>query len=581
VDRPAKPKAGDNVSLHSTHHRNRARRAFTPSTIAVAAALALLAGTAQAFEIDTGNPDLTIRWDNSVRLNYAQRVESRDSKIGNSALSDEGTYSFDKGDAVAKRFDLLTEFDVVYLKRFGARISATAWYDGAYGSKSRSNPNPPLSNIPSYTNNQYSGTTKRLYRGGTGEFMDAFVFGGIDLGDVPVQAKLGRHTVYWGESLLLGGNLHSVAYAQNPLDLQKGFATPGTEAKELFRPLNQLSLQAQVTDTLSLAAQALLEWESARYPEGGTYLGPVDFVFNGPDRQFIPSTAAPPGFFVSRGPASEPKQRGEWGLSARWSPKELDGTLGFYYRNFADKLPQTLVTQGPAAPGGARYNLIYADNIELFGISLAKNIAGISFGAEVSQRRNTPLNSQVLGTAIGLPAAGDTKGPRGDTWHALVNLLGTIAQTPVFDSATWAAEVQWSRWSRVRSGETLFNALGYAPCTGRDKWDGCVTKDYTGVGFAFTPNWFQVFPGVDVSAPMTYAIGVSGNSALVFGGNEGLGNYTVGVSADVQQKYRFDLKYVDFVGRYKDNGTAVTTTNGFTTYLKDRGFVSLTFKTTF
>ena len=539
------------------------------------------AGGAQAIEIETGNPDLTVRWDNSVRLNLATRVEARDDKIGNSALSDEGTYSFDKGDLVAKRFDLLSEFDVVYKKRFGARVSATAWYDGAYGSTSRSNPNAPLTNIPSYIGKQYSSTTKRLYRGGTGEIMDAFVFGGTDLGDIPVQAKLGRHTVYWGESLFLGGNLHSVAYAQNPLDLQKGFATPGTEAKELFRPLNQLSVQAQVSDTVSIAAQALLEWESARYPEGGTYLGPVDFVFNGPNRQFLSAGLG----FASRGPASEPGQRGEWGLSARWSPAWLDGTMGFYYRNFADKLPQVLLTA--AAPNASVYNLIYADNIELFGASLAKNIAGISLGAEISQRRNTPLNSQVLGVAPGLPAPGDTKGARGDTWHALVNLLGTLPKTPLFDSAAWAAEVQWSRWSKVRSGANLFNALGHAPCNAtatapaKDKWDGCVTKSYAGIGFSFTPTWFQVFPGVDLSAPTTYAIGVDGNSAVTFGGNQGLGNYTVGVSADVQQKYRFDLKYVDFVGRYKDNGTAVTATNGLTTFLKDRGFVSLTFKTSF
>ena len=116
---------------------------------------------------------------------------------------------------------------------------------------------------------------------------------------MPVQAKLGRHTLYWGESLFLGGNLHGIAYAQNPLDLQKGFATPGTEAKELFRPLNQLSVQAQVTDTLSVAAQYMLEWESARYPEGGTYLGPVDFVFNGPDRQFLSAGLG----FATRGAA--------------------------------------------------------------------------------------------------------------------------------------------------------------------------------------------------------------------------------------------------------------------------------------
>ena len=57
---------------------------------------------------------------------------------------------------------------------------------------------------------------------------------------------------------------------------------------------------------------------------------------------------------------------------------------------------------------------------------------------------------------------------------------------------------------------------------------------------------------------MTYAIGLSGNAATIFGGNQGLGNYSVGLGADVLQKYRFDLKYIDFIGHYRDNGTAVT-----------------------
>src|SRR5262249_52804067 len=67
---------------------------------AAAAALtaALAGGSALAFEFDTGNPDVSIRWDNTVRYNVGVRVEGRDSKIGNSAVSDEGTYSFDKGD---------------------------------------------------------------------------------------------------------------------------------------------------------------------------------------------------------------------------------------------------------------------------------------------------------------------------------------------------------------------------------------------------------------------------------------------------------------------------------------------------
>ena len=51
-----------------------------------------------------------------------------------------------------------------------------------------------------------------------------------------------------------------------------------------------------------------------------------------------------------------------------------------------------------------------------------------------------------------------------------------------------------------------------------------------------------------------------------------LGNYSLGLGADVQQKYRFDLKYIDWIGHYRDNGTAVQlSTNGLTTFLRDRG----------
>ena len=540
------------------------------SLTAVAVGVLLACGAAQAFEFDTGNPDLSVRWDNTVRLNYASRVENRDNRIANNQLSDEGDFAFDKGDAVAKRIDLLTELDVVWKKRHGFRVSGAGWFDDAYGNSSQSN--PAFAGITSYVNKQYSPTTKRFYHGPSGEILDAFAFSGFDLGDVPVAVKAGRHTLYWGESLFLGGHLHSISYAQNPLDLQKGFATPGTEAKELFRPLNQLSGQAQLTDTLSVAGQYLLEWESARYPEGGTYLGPVDFAFNGPDRQLL----APPATFALRGAPHEPSQHGEFGLSARWSPAALDGTVGFYYRRFADKLPQVLRTQP------TQYNMMYADDIDLYGVSFAKNIAGVSFGSEVSYRRNTPLNAVVLTNApVGNQPQGETGGPRGDTWHALANVTGTVPKTVVFDQAVWAAELQYSRWEKVRSGANLFNAVGFAPCVGRDKWDGCSTKDYVGTSFAFTPVWYQVFPGVDLSAPVTYAVGLHGNSAVTFGGNEKLGNYSIGLGADLYQKYRFDLKYIDFVGHFKNLPNGTTATNGLNTFITDRGFVSLTFRTTF
>lgn len=552
-----------------------ARPLHRRSAIAAAALAGAIGATpAQAFEFDTGNPDLTVRWDNTPRVNLGWRVEQRNDLIGNNQFYDEGTYSFDKGDLVAGRLDWFTELDVSYQKRFGGRISAQAWYDAAYGNEGRSN--PIYAPIASYVNNRYTDYTRDLYRGADAEFLDAFVFGRFDLGEVPLTVKLGRHTLYWGESLFVNGNLNGIAYAQNPLDLQKGFATPGAEAKELFRPLAQLSAQAAVTDELTLMAQVYFEWDSFRFPEGGTFLGPVDFAFRGPQQQFL----GPLGFAVNGGNI-DPDNFGDWGVGARWSPQWLDGTLGLYYRNYTDKLPQTLLTK--FGVNTSQYNLIYADGISLYGISLAKNVGGVSLGAELSYRGNTPLNSVVLGNAAagGVPAPGETNGPRGDTANGLVNVLGVIPKTALFDAATWAGELAWAHLVSVKSGEGLFMGEGYAACTGKNKWDGCSTRNYFGMSAAFTPTWYQVFPGVDLSAPMAVFVGLSGNAPTIFGGNQGNGNYAVGLGADVYQKYRFDLKYIDYFGHLKDNGSQVTAQNGFTTLLKDRGSVYLTFKTTF
>jgi hypothetical protein len=73
--------------------------------------------------------------------------------------------------------------------------------------------------------------------------------------------------------------------------------------------------------------------------------------------------------------------------------------MGFYYRNYSDKLPQVLLTT--VGPNVSQYNLIYADNIQMYGVSVAKNLFGVSTSAELSYRHNTPLFSQVLGVAPG------------------------------------------------------------------------------------------------------------------------------------------------------------------------------------
>jgi hypothetical protein len=116
---------------------------------------------------------------------------------------------------------------------------------------------------------------------------------------------------------------------------------------------------------------------------------------------------------------------------------------------------------------------------------------------------------------------------------------------------------------------------------GRDSYVAIdrVSRDYVGFAINVTPVWYQVWPGIDLSAPLSYSRGLIGNAAVAGGGSEGTGGFAIGLSADVFAKYRFDLKYTGYYGDYSTDPTTGAVNGGAT--LTDRGWWSVTFKTTF
>jgi len=549
------------------------REKLRRSVIVVGTAL-VSAGQVQAFEIGTGNEDVQIRWDNTVRYNLAERVQAQDGKITGSLNNNDGDRNFKKNSIVSNRLDLLSEFDFIYQKNHGFRVSGAAWGDAAYSNlddHSAAGSNHLINGVPA---NGLSGATERYNKGPAGELLDAFVFTKLDIGDSPLYLKAGRHTVYWGESLFLGGVINGIAYAQSPLDVAKGLSIPGAEAKELFRPLNNISANFQASNSLSLAAQYFLDWKPFRYPEAGSYLGFSDAIMGGGESVYTPLGLLP------RLSDINPKKTGDFGVSARWSPDWLDGTVGLYYRNFTDKIPQTVIDARGLAPGGPQlgYRLSYGDNIDLFGVSLSKNIGGVSVGAEISYRQNMPLNSDpvVILPGATLPEQGDTGAARGNTTHAVVNMLGQVAKTPLFDSLDWKVEFTWNTWNKVTDHEELFK--GRSGYTGIDR----VTKNSTGIGLLLEPKWYQAFPSVDLILHIAFSTGLTGVSAVAQGGAKDTGIYSVGISADVRNQYRFDLKYVGFFGKLDaSNPNATVANDSAVGYLRDRGMLVLNFKTTF
>ena len=635
--------------------RTSVRRASALS-IAVATALAL-PQVASAFEFDTGNENLSIRWDNTVRANVSVRVEAQDKNILANPNYDDGDRNFDQGHTFT-RLDLLSEFDFVWKRSLGFRVSAAGWWDPGYSNldnKSIDTANNLKNGLPSLELDTH---TQRYAEGPSAEFLDVFAFAKFNVGDAPVNLKLGQTTVYWGEGLLLGGAIHGISYSQNPIDVWKAYATPGAEAKELFRPRVGFNVQSQVSETLSVAAQYFFNWQSFdnqayRYPEAGSYLSVGDPLLWGGESFLVarnPFTASVPGaptyLRAWRGKDILPDEdTGNYGLAVRWSPQWADATMGAYYRRTYDMQAQLMLTPGfanvpsPAvctAIGGqplaataptpciinkqatnlsdlrtkgryGEYNLAFGEDVDIFGLSLSKNIGGISVGAELSYRDNMPLVSEavtVLPAPLVNPRLGQiattdvpktgTPGALGETMHGLVNLLGIVGDTPLFDTANWATELTWMTVLDVTQNEAVYkgrsnNSTKWTSYRQIDRVDG----DYFGLGVNFTPTWFQVFPGVDMFAPLSWSQGISGNAAVTQGGSESAGTFGIGIGADVRQKYRFDLKYVGVYGDYSKcprknaanpatcvNG-AMDIPNGVAAAISDRDFVALTFKTTF
>ncbi|MGH8484171.1 MAG: DUF1302 domain-containing protein, partial [Pseudomonas sp.] len=534
---------------------------------------ALACANAVAVEIDTGNDDIQLRWDNTLRYNLGMRTEGQDKAILANPNNDDGDRNFDKHRLVNNRLDILSESDLIYKGKYGARVSAALWYDAAYAGD-LDNDNVATSNHLGSDGRPATGLsryTNRYYEGPSAEWMDAFVFGEYNLGEMPLKARLGRHTVNWGESLLGAGAIHGISYGQAPLDQGKALALPGIEAKELYLPRTQLSTQLQVNPELSFAAQYFFEWRPSRVPESGSYLGFADIYQQGGE-SFILS----PSLRALHGDDIEPRDSGDWGVMTRWSPQWLDGTLGFYVRQFSDTLPQVVLL----ANARPQYFLNYADKIDMYGISLSKEVGGVSVGADLNYRRNMPLVSSAarVTSAAQLPDDGDILGARGDTLHGVLNAIGSLSPTPLYDGASWSAELTWSRWLSVNSdplnlfkGSSAYKAVP----TNID----AVTRDAYGLAINFTPTWYQVFPGGDLSMPLSFSQGINGNSAGSSGGNEDAGSYAVGLALDVYSRYGFDLKYVDYFGDYSTNPVtgAALTPSGSQAMLEDRGAVYFTF----
>ena len=143
----------------------------------------------------------------------------------------------------------------------------------------------------------------------------------------------------------------------------------------------------------------------------------------------------------------------------------------------------------------------------------------------------------------------------------------------------------FSHVQRVTKHEELFKGEGYGGCpAGQDKHYGCATKNYVGLAVSFAPQWLGVFPGWNISTPMSVDYGVNGNAATG-GGNEGKYTWKAGVKGTYDERVDVTLSYIGYGSerKYADVAGVGKTVVGGTgdVGLTDRNWVSLTLSTAF
>lgn len=525
---------------------------------------------AQAMSFETGDWDTSLN--TTVQYTMGWRTQDRNSGVANNPFYDEGDYKFDQGDMVTNRVSALVELQGIYEQNMGYRISGSAWKDFAYDDHVETNPDFTQS---SYRDDRYSSTTTKYHMRGA-ELLDAFVFYNTDAGDTPIYLKAGRFTQYWGNAFFFG--FSNIGYSQHPIDYQKSFSSPGTEVKELFLPRAQIMGTADITPELSVTAQYFLEFRPNRFPEGGTYLGPTDFLYSGPNQ----ALDLGPGF--SAGHENKPDDINDnFGVKVSWSPEWAHGDLGFYYRQFDEVQPSAFVDL--YAGGGGRVHQEFVENAKLYGVSYEVNLGPVSTGLEVSYRQDTGLSSALLNNQPGVPY---NKGATGDIANVIVNGLYTLGKTPLWDTGVLLAELSYTRLVSVSDNEDLYNGIGYAGCGGGSKSDGCATRNALAAAISFEPQWLQVGPSLDLSAPMSFTYGVNGNPAYNGGAfyAEGTQIYSAGIRATYRQTHSATLQYNGYHwnAKHKDTdygaGMAYGGGNG-PIGLNDKGWVELQFKTSF
>ncbi|MBU0783704.1 MAG: DUF1302 domain-containing protein [Gammaproteobacteria bacterium] len=398
---------------------------------------------ASAAEFQIGDFDLSVN--STVSAGTSFRVENRDRALygsnnvsadgargqGFSNTGDDGNLNFEKGDQFSTIIKGVHDFE---LKKdnYGFFSRVKWFYDYTLSKEEVFHGHEPTGNA---RNQRLEDSGFHPYARFDGiDLLDAFGYINTNVGGMPLDLRLGKQVISWGESTFI---LSPIA-GLNTIDVS-AFRRPGAELKEGFTPSEMLYANLGLTDTTSLEGFVQLKWRKT-VPEGcGTYFSSSDFASDGCDRLAFGGTSPSPGdgsqfgsTFVNRGVDRQPDDGGQFGFALRSYFDSLDAELGAYAMQYHSRLPlvslkknTTASTFGPASD--AAYVIDYPEDLQVFGLSFATNVGGWAWSGEASMTKDLPIQINATdllraGLTGGSGAGGGATAPR--------DLNQRIATTP-------------------------------------------------------------------------------------------------------------------------------------------------------
>jgi hypothetical protein len=522
---------------------------------AALAGLALAPAASRADDLGTMQ-DFDVRLDTTVRTDFAFRLASPSAALLSNINADDGDRAFAPG-LISARTDLTTDLSA-QRGDLGFDISADGWYDPVYF-QPNANKSPSTFNAITVPHYEFPAATRDLM-GADAELANAFVQDRFSLGGLPITIRLGRQTLLWGESLFFASN--GVAAGQAPVDAIKSLGNPLAPARELYLPVTQITTRIELRQGLSLEAYDQFEWRRDRLPAADSYFSTTDILDAGSE------TILFPGYRLYRTADQTPHGIGQFGVALRSQSDIAD--LGLYAVQYDAKLPVPVFN-----PDAATYNLVFPRHIQLLGASFSTYAGESIVAGEFSVRHNMPL----LASASTGPGAADIGG---GGIYAAAELPPFPTAPPVANTAPYAtgdiwlaqsslaAQLRPGRWWQAASLQAEIAANNLIAVT---SGHGAVLPGRTHFAAAlrivFTPQYFQILPGLDLSLPIGLGYTPVGRSSIDATMYQGAGDATISATATYRQVWQAALAFTHFIG----GATAQ--------HLADRDFVSLSLSRTF